>query len=348
MMRMKCTHCSKEYSFKEEYRDRNIKCQVCKKPFKAVPIERVASVKKNLLSLPVEKDASVNKENFKKSTARPQKSIKTKDLRRSSPKKNSPKRKRRKLKTSGGAFGNQLIFAFFIASIFAFYQHVQAQSAHDQAKEARDQKWIEVKEDHLYKMEQRRKEISEMITHNNEIINHRKKLKANARNNPVLMELSSSDLNMQEQILAKDIAMGYAELMKLQEIALAEFDAKMSELRKEANSEIKAQPISPGQMQPAVDPFFAEHVVSIFMNRCFKCHGNEKSKGGLRMHTRKLFLGGGDSGVVIVPGKPKESLLMELIALPADDTDIMPPKGGKLTEKDIENIAKWIKDGANW
>ena len=84
------------------------------------------------------------------------------------------------------------------------------------------------------------------------------------------------------------------------------------------------------------------------MNRCHKCHGNEEAKGGLRMHTRDFITRGGDSGAGMIAGDSAKSLLFELITLDEDDDDVMPPKGGKLTDEEIAAIEKWINDGAHW
>lgn len=101
-------------------------------------------------------------------------------------------------------------------------------------------------------------------------------------------------------------------------------------------------------LQPPKDPFFKEELHSLLKNRCFKCHGREKSKGDFRMHTRKDMLKGGEQGDAIVIGDPDKSLLIQLVSLPEDDDDIMPPKGSPLKEKEIEKLKKWIKGGAKW
>ncbi|MEO0416303.1 MAG: DUF1549 domain-containing protein, partial [Verrucomicrobiota bacterium] len=47
-------------------------------------------------------------------------------------------------------------------------------------------------------------------------------------------------------------------------------------------------------------------------------------------------------------GKPDESLLIELVALPADDDDIMPPKGRTLHDHEIQTLRNWIAQGAEF
>ena len=52
--------------------------------------------------------------------------------------------------------------------------------------------------------------------------------------------------------------------------------------------------------------FFEEKVRPILAENCYKCHGSEKQKGSLRLDLREMALAGGESGPVIVPGKPDE------------------------------------------
>jgi len=59
--------------------------------------------------------------------------------------------------------------------------------------------------------------------------------------------------------------------------------------------------------------FFEEKVRPILAENCYKCHGSEKQKGSLRLDAREAVLAGGESGPVIVPGKPNESALVEAI-----------------------------------
>src|SRR5438132_14160122 len=59
--------------------------------------------------------------------------------------------------------------------------------------------------------------------------------------------------------------------------------------------------------------FFEKHVRPILVSRCYECHSDKtaKPKGGLRLDSRAAALKGGDTGPAIIPGKPKESLLID-------------------------------------
>ena len=95
------------------------------------------------------------------------------------------------------------------------------------------------------------------------------------------------------------------------------------------------------------DDFFENKIRPLFAEHCAKCHGaEEKVKGGLKMNTRADLLAGGESGPAVVPGKPDESLLVKSVKY-TDDALKMPPKG-KLSDQQIADLAKWVKDGAKW
>ncbi len=98
-------------------------------------------------------------------------------------------------------------------------------------------------------------------------------------------------------------------------------------------------PPKPVDFERDVKPIFAKH--------CYSCHGPEKQKSSLRLDQKAGALAGGDSGKVIVPGKPAESHLLKLVA--SDDPETrMPPKGARLTPKQIATLQQWIEQGAKW
>ena len=93
---------------------------------------------------------------------------------------------------------------------------------------------------------------------------------------------------------------------------------------------------------------YQKDIAPIFADNCLKCHGPEKQKSALRLDDRPLMLKGGDSGLpTIVPGKPEKSFLLEVISDP-DHEQAMPPKGDRLTEKQINTLTTWIQEGAHW
>ena len=87
---------------------------------------------------------------------------------------------------------------------------------------------------------------------------------------------------------------------------------------------------------------FETHVLPILETRCLKCHGEGKNKGGLDLRRKFTILKGGDSGPAIVPGKPKESLLVERI----EKGEMPPTKDEALSPRQRELIRQWIAAGA--
>src|SRR5437764_10371688 len=71
--------------------------------------------------------------------------------------------------------------------------------------------------------------------------------------------------------------------------------------------------------------FFADHVKPLLDANCIKCHGGEKTKGGLKLTSRQSILKGGDTGPAVSTDQPDQSLLLKAIGY-ADPDLQMPPK----------------------
>jgi hypothetical protein len=91
--------------------------------------------------------------------------------------------------------------------------------------------------------------------------------------------------------------------------------------------------------------FFEKQVRPVLVQSCFKCHGETKQEGGLRLDSRAAALMGGDGGAVIEPGKPDDSQFVEAIRYTGDLK--MPPKA-KLADAEIAALTEWVKRGAPW
>ena len=80
--------------------------------------------------------------------------------------------------------------------------------------------------------------------------------------------------------------------------------------------------------------------------QCYDCHNStNKKKGGLALDWSQPLRKGGDSGEVIIPGDPDESLLIQSIRHQADVED-MPDKAPKLVDSVIADFTKWVRMGA--
>jgi mono/diheme cytochrome c family protein len=105
--------------------------------------------------------------------------------------------------------------------------------------------------------------------------------------------------------------------------------------------------LSARALTPAEVTFFENNVRPLLDSKCYACHSAraERVKGGLRLDSREGVLTGGDNGPVIVPGKPDDSPL--IVAVRYTDEDLqMPPKGKKLSDKEIATLEKWVQMGA--
>ncbi|SDD94489.1 Uncharacterized membrane protein [Pricia antarctica] len=89
-------------------------------------------------------------------------------------------------------------------------------------------------------------------------------------------------------------------------------------------------------------------VRAIFAHNCYQCHSENKQKGELVLENKEGVFKGGESGVVIVAGKPAESELYKRISLSPNDDDVMPKKGKVLKDTEIALVKLWIKNGAHW
>ncbi len=105
---------------------------------------------------------------------------------------------------------------------------------------------------------------------------------------------------------------------------------------------------APAPAKPTGTIDFVKDIQPILEFHCVSCHNEEKTKGELRFDRHDLFLKGGEGGPAFVAGKPDESFMIELVALPEDDDDVMPPKGRVLNKKEIDLLRKWIAEGAVW
>ncbi|MGE5192167.1 MAG: PSD1 and planctomycete cytochrome C domain-containing protein [Deltaproteobacteria bacterium] len=105
-----------------------------------------------------------------------------------------------------------------------------------------------------------------------------------------------------------------------------------------AAEDVPAKP-APAASKPLT---FEDDVVPLFEVRCFKCHGAEVRKAGLDLRRQFSLVKGGDSGAAIVPGKPDESLLIEMITKKE-----MPPKDeDPLDARQVDLLRRWVAGGA--
>lgn len=111
---------------------------------------------------------------------------------------------------------------------------------------------------------------------------------------------------------------------------------------------------------PAQDPVvdFATEIWPILKSRCIKCHHAphrlangrmKRPKGRVRLDSVEAIRAS-KRGTLIVPGEPGNSLILDVISLPGDHDDRMPPatQGAPLSGVDVVRIKQWIAQGARF
>ena len=89
----------------------------------------------------------------------------------------------------------------------------------------------------------------------------------------------------------------------------------------------------------AASRLWTEGVQPLLDQHCVKCHGPLEQKSKLELDSVASVLKGSEDGPVVVPGKPDDSLMMEVFAPKADPH--MPPKK-QLADHEIAKIRTWI------
>src|SRR6516162_9830149 len=99
---------------------------------------------------------------------------------------------------------------------------------------------------------------------------------------------------------------------------------------------------------PAAIEFFESKIRPVLSEHCYRCHSStaKKLKGKLLLDSREGILKGGESGPVIVAGKPEKSRLIQ--AIHYTDVDLSMPPNAKLPDAVISDLTKWVKMGAPW
>jgi len=91
--------------------------------------------------------------------------------------------------------------------------------------------------------------------------------------------------------------------------------------------------------------FFDTRVAPILTKRCLGCHNQELNNGNISFLDRDTLLKGGNRGPAIVPGRPKESVLVSVLR---HDGAVQMPPGRKLPPREIRILTDWIRRGAVW
>ncbi len=96
----------------------------------------------------------------------------------------------------------------------------------------------------------------------------------------------------------------------------------------------------------AAAPDYLREIKPLLARQCVLCHGATAPKSDLRLDTAGGARAGGKHGPAVLPGKPDESLLLQVIQGSHRELGRMPYKRPPLDSSQIQQLREWIADGA--
>jgi Planctomycete cytochrome C/Leucine rich repeat len=101
---------------------------------------------------------------------------------------------------------------------------------------------------------------------------------------------------------------------------------------------------------------FEKELWPVLQKKCIECHQAprevngkmQKPKADLRLDTAEFITKGSKNGAVLKAKASDKSRLYEVVTLPKDDDDFMPPKGDPLTDAERQLLKQWIDEGADF
>jgi len=88
---------------------------------------------------------------------------------------------------------------------------------------------------------------------------------------------------------------------------------------------------------------FERTIRPLLIAHCAECHNEFEPENNLRLDTPDGIARGGDTGAVVVPGKPDRSLLIRAVRY---TSKLKMPPDGKLPPQQIAALERWVKEGA--
>jgi len=108
-----------------------------------------------------------------------------------------------------------------------------------------------------------------------------------------------------------------------------------------------APPVPPARPAQSTDQdvaFFEAKIRPLLVARCMACHSAKTTQGGLRLDTPDALRKGGESGPLLIAGKPGESRLIDAIRY--GNPHLQMPPSGKLPQAEIDLLTGWVERGA--
>ncbi len=120
-------------------------------------------------------------------------------------------------------------------------------------------------------------------------------------------------------------------------------ESKSPEAKSPESKSPTTKPID-SKLSAGDERIYLEEIKPLLVAKCVSCHGPEKQEGALRLDSLAAALRGGDRGPAVVPGDATKSLLVRAVEF--TDADLQMPPKQKLSPREIETLARWVKAGA--
>jgi len=92
---------------------------------------------------------------------------------------------------------------------------------------------------------------------------------------------------------------------------------------------------------------FTNDIAPILAQKCIACHNEQKAKGNFQVHSFQALTKRAKGEPVLVPGKPDDSELYQLLVT-TDEDSRMPQNDDRLPPAQIALIKQWIQEGAKF
>lgn len=104
---------------------------------------------------------------------------------------------------------------------------------------------------------------------------------------------------------------------------------------------------TPDFSSPDSVQIYADLIRPVFERKCFSCHSDAKSQGGLNMATFANLMEGGEHGAVVAAGDALGSELVRRVTINPSSVKYMPTKGTPMTFTEVSLLSWWIDSGAD-
>ncbi len=123
-------------------------------------------------------------------------------------------------------------------------------------------------------------------------------------------------------------------------------DDEEQELDELLKPEVELPPLQYAKATGKEKVSFKKDIAPFMLKYCQRCHQGKKPGGGLYLTSYETLMRGGKSGPVIIPGKPDQSRLYQLMG--SMDESMRMPLEGKVYRKNYDDVHTWISEGARY